>query len=171
MDFALTDFDALASQCAPAVAVSTLRAMATVESGMNPFAIGVVGGALKRQPRSLGEGVSTVNDLIRNNVQFSAGLIQIYVRNWKHHEINAEAVFDPCQNMRASQAILMNCYLRASKVSESSQHALRKAVSCYYSNNFSTGFRHGYVQKVVAMALKFERARSDQPRASSAQPT
>jgi len=32
------------------------------------------------------------------------------------------------------------------------QQALRAALSCYYSGNFETGFRHGYVQKVVANA-------------------
>ena len=29
------------------------------------------------------------------------------------------------------------------------QVALRQALSCYYSGNFATGFRHGYVRKVV----------------------
>ena len=42
----LADFDQVAKQCAPNVAVATLRAMAQVESGFNPFAIGVVGGRL-----------------------------------------------------------------------------------------------------------------------------
>jgi type IV secretion system protein VirB1 len=32
------------------------------------------------------------------------------------------------------------------------QTALRQALSCYYSGNFATGFRHGYVRKVVAAA-------------------
>ena len=32
------------------------------------------------------------------------------------------------------------------------QMALRKALSCYYSGNFATGFRHGYVHKVVVAA-------------------
>ena len=30
--------------------------------------------------------------------------------------------------------------------------ALRQALSCYYSGNFDTGFRHGYVRKVVVAA-------------------
>jgi len=64
-------------------------------------------------------------------------------------------VFDPCQNMRASAAILTDCYVRATKVSDHPQVALRKAFSCYYSNNFVTGFAEGYVQKVVAAALRF----------------
>ena len=37
--------------------------------------------------------------------------------------------------------------------------AFRKAFSCYYSGNFSTGFRHGYVQKVVAAARSMPRPR------------
>ena len=34
------------------------------------------------------------------------------------------------------------------------QVALRQALSCYYSGNFATGFRHGYVRKVVAAAAR-----------------
>ena len=33
-----------------------------------------------------------------------------------------------------------------------SQVALRQALSCYYSGNFATGFRHGYVRKVIVAA-------------------
>jgi type IV secretion system protein VirB1 len=149
------DFDATALACAPNVAVATLRAMATVESSLNPYAIGVVGGRLQRQPRTLLEGVSTAQALKAQNIKFSAGLIQIYVKNWPAYNLDHETVFEPCANMRAAQGILANCYQRASIKTQEPQIALRKAISCYYSNNFVTGFNHGYVQKVVAAALNF----------------
>lgn len=151
----MIDFDAVAMSCAPHVAPSTLRAMATVESSMNPFAIGIVGGRLKRQPRNILEGISTVQALREKNVKFSAGLIQIYVNNWAAYNLDHETVFDPCANMRAAAGILSNCYERASVRDANPQIALRKAISCYYSNNFVTGFRHGYVQKVVTTAIQF----------------
>ena len=145
----------MAAQCAPHVAVSTLRALAQVESGFNPYAIGVVGGQLSRQPQNLAEAISTVKSLEAQKIKFSAGIIQIYVMNWPAYQLDYETVFDPCTNMRAGQRILSECYERASKQSDSQQSALHKAFSCYYSGNFVTGFREGYVQKVVAAASNY----------------
>jgi type IV secretion system protein VirB1 len=147
------DFDYMATQCAPSVAPSTLRALATVESSLNPYAIGVVGGRLVRQPRHLPEAISTAKALQEQRVRFSAGLIQIYVGNWKAYNLDHTTVFEPCANMRAAAGILGSCYRRAKGNNNDSQVALRNALSCYYSNNFVTGYQHGYVQKVVAVAL------------------
>lgn len=152
----LTNFDALASTCAPHVAPSTLRAMAAVESGFNPHAIGVVNGRLSRQPQNLTEAISTATALRQQGTGFSAGLIQIYVKNWPAYGLDHESVFEPCANMRAAAGILTACYQRAAVQTGNGQVALRHALSCYYSNNFATGYRHGYVQKVVAAALNFE---------------
>ena len=49
----MIDLAALVLTCAPLVAHDTARAVIQVESGGNPFAIGVVGGTLARQPASL----------------------------------------------------------------------------------------------------------------------
>jgi type IV secretion system protein VirB1 len=152
----LADFDAIAAQCASHVAPTTLRAMAYVESGLNPHAIGVVKGRLQRQPQNLPEAISTAQSLNESGVRFSAGLIQIYVKNWPAYGLDSQTVFDPCANMRASAGILTNCYLRAKVKAPQPQTALRHALSCYYSNNFVTGYREGYVQKVVAAALNFD---------------
>lgn len=143
-------------QCATNVAPTTLRAMAYVESGFNPHAIGVVKGRLQRQPQNLPEAISTAQSLSDQGIRFSAGLIQIYVKNWPAYNLDAQSVFDPCANMRASAGILTNCYIRAKVNSSQPQMALRHALSCYYSNNFVTGYREGYVQKVVAAAMNFE---------------
>lgn len=150
------DFDALAARCAPSVAPSTLRAMATVESGLNPHAIGVVHGRLARQPRNLPEAISTVMALRKQGARFSAGLVQIYVKNWPAYNLDHESVFEPCANLRAAAGILTDCYKRATVKSGDAQVALRNALSCYYSNNFVTGYQHGYVQKVVSVALNFD---------------
>jgi type IV secretion system protein VirB1 len=150
------DFDALAASCAPNVVPATLRAMATVESSLNPHAIGVVNGRLARQPRNLPEAISTVMSLQQQGVRFSAGLVQIYVKNWPAYHLDHESVFDPCANLRAAAGILTDCYSRASVKNSVSQVALRNALSCYYSNNFVTGYQHGYVQKVVSAALNFD---------------
>lgn len=150
----MIDFDVLAAQCAPHVAVTTLRAIAEVESSFNPFAIGVVGGDLTRQPRNLLEAISTVRQLQALNIRFSAGITQIYVHNWPAYRLDVETVFDPCANLRAAQGILSSCYQRATVQATLEQVALRQALSCYYSDNFVTGWRDGYVQKVVFAASR-----------------
>jgi type IV secretion system protein VirB1 len=129
--------------------------MATVESSLNPHAIGVVHGRLARQPRNLPEAISTVIALREQRARFSAGLIQIYVKNWPAYGLDHESVFEPCANLRAAAGILTNCYRRATVKSSDAQVALRNALSCYYSNNFVTGHQHGYVQKVVSVAVNF----------------
>jgi type IV secretion system protein VirB1 len=65
--------------------------------------------------------------------------------------------FDGCKSLQAMQVILGECFERASSKDES-QASLRRALSCYYSGNFTTGFRHGYVSRVVSNAQKTARA-------------
>jgi type IV secretion system protein VirB1 len=74
--------------------------------------------------------------------------------------------FEPCNNLAAMQTVLGECFERAQRVAgqkPAEQAALQRALSCYYSGNFSTGFRHGYVRKVVAAAPSTSRSRSDSP--------
>ena len=80
---------------------------------------------------------------------YSVGLDQINKANFARYGLTFETAFEPCANLRAMQAILGDCFGRASARAEP-QVALRQAFSCYYSGNFQTGFQHGYVQKVVA---------------------
>ena len=55
----MLDLLALAQECAPNVAPQTMAAIVSVESSKNPYAIGVVGGRLERQPKSHQEAVAT----------------------------------------------------------------------------------------------------------------
>lgn len=150
-------FLALALACAPQVHASTAHALVTVESGFNPWAIGVVGGALQRQPRHHTEAISTARALQAAGRNFSVGLGQINVGNFPRLGLSLSTAFEPCSNLAAMQSVLSECFERAQrKTSRASaeQAALRAALSCYYSGNFTTGFRHGYVGKVVAAARK-----------------
>jgi type IV secretion system protein VirB1 len=131
-------------------------ALVAVESGANPNAIGVVGGALLRQPRHRAEAFATARALQAAGWDFSVGLGQINVRNFDRLGLTAETAFEPCTNLAALQAVLTECYGRtgtqASVAAQDEQTALRRALSCYYSGDFSTGFHHGYVGRVVAAA-------------------
>lgn len=145
-------FAALAMACAPQVHLTTAHALVSVESAFNPLAIGLVGGALRRQPNSREEALATAHQLISDRRNFSVGLAQINVGNFQRLGLNTSSAFDPCQNLAAMQAVLMECFDRAGQSHDGAdtQFALRKALSCYYSGNFTTGFHHGYVQKVIA---------------------
>ena len=147
-------FLALALACAPQVHADTARALVSVESAFNPWAIGVVGGALVRQPRHRAEALATAKALQVAGWNFSVGLGQINVGNFDRLGLTVESAFEPCANLVAMQTVLAECFDRASRSAAKAvdQTALRQALSCYYSGNFATGFRHGYVSKVVAAA-------------------
>lgn len=151
-DAASASFTELARTCAPHVDTQTLAAVVRVESSFNPYAIGVVGGHLQRQPRSYAEAVATAHGLEARGFDFSVGLGQINVRNVRRFGETLETIFEPCRNLRASGAILAQCFARSARQSRDEQGALRGAFSCYYSGNFSTGYQHGYVARVIASA-------------------
>lgn len=148
--------------CAPWVHPVTAQALVAVESAFNPYAIGVVGGVLERQPSTLAQAIATARALHAAGWDFSAGLAQINVRNWKRMGLSVETVFDPCVNLQAMQQILQQCYARAAVRAPQQQARLRAALSCYHAGDFAAGWRDGYVQRVLAAARR--------PRASAASP-
>ena len=145
---------ALLLSCAPQVDPGTAHALVAVESSLNPHAIGVVGGTLERQPRNRREALATARALRDAGWNFSVGLGQINVGNFDRLGLTVETAFEPCANLAAMQTVLAECFDRASGSTAQAVHqvALRQALSCYYSGNFETGFRHGYVRKVVVAA-------------------
>ena len=127
-----------------AVPNDVMQHVVHVESAFNPFAIGVVGGRLARQPRNLAEAVSTVRMLEARGFNYSVGLAQVNKHNFDRYGLDSyERAFQACPNLQAGSRILAECYGR-------SGGNWGKSFSCYYSGNFTTGYRHGYVQKVFA---------------------
>jgi type IV secretion system protein VirB1 len=126
-----------------AVAPEVMHHVVRVESSYNPYAIGVVGGRLVRQPKNLAEAVSTAQMLEDKGFNFSLGLAQVNRYNLQKYGLNSyQNAFDKCPNLQAGSKILAECYNRLQDWG--------KAFSCYYSGNSVTGFRHGYVQKIYA---------------------
>lgn len=136
-------------QCAPTVHADTMRRIVQVESGFNPYAIGVVGAHLERQPRSHAEALATIRWLDGSGYNYSVGLAQINKRNLPAHGLTSVTALQACPNLRAGAAILTACFARASKTHVPAQTALRAAFSCYESGNFATGFKDGYVLKIL----------------------
>lgn len=153
----LTTFMALATLCAPLVHPGTAQALVATESTFNPHAIGVVAGSLQRQPRNVEEALATAQALRAQGRNFSVGLAQINVRNLDRFGMSVADGFDACKNLQAMQVVLSECFERAGSKDES-QASLRRSLSCYYSGNFTTGFRHGYVSRVIRNAQKIARA-------------
>lgn len=145
-------FFALALSCAPQVHPGTAHALVAIESAFNPWAIGVVGGALVRQPRSSAEALVTIHSLQTQGWNFSVGLAQINQRNFARLGLTPATSLDPCANLRAMQTVLTDCYARSAPHIPA-QLALRQALSCYYSGNIDSDWRHGYVQRVTRAAM------------------
>ncbi|WP_442253138.1 transglycosylase SLT domain-containing protein [Stenotrophomonas pavanii] len=125
-----------------AVSMEVMQHVINVESSRNPYAIGVVGGALVRQPKALDEALATVRMLEEKGYNFSIGLAQVNRYNLGKYGLDSyEKAFQQCPNLQAGSRILADCYKR-------SGGDWGKSFSCYYSGNFETGFRHGYVQKI-----------------------
>lgn len=137
------------------VPAEVMQHVVHVESSRNPFAIGVVGGYLARQPRTLPEALASVQQLKEEGYNFSVGIAQVNRYNLAKYGLNTYAeAFQVCPNLRAGSRILRECYDRAQDWG--------KAFSCYYSGNFATGFDHGYVQKIFASIRKAQYSMSGQ---------
>jgi type IV secretion system protein VirB1 len=126
-----------------AVPREVMQHVVHVESSHNPYAIGVVGGHLVRQPKNLDEALATVRMLESRGFNFSVGIAQVNRYNLARYGLASYAqAFEVCPNLQAGARILAECYQR--------HKDWGKSFSCYYSGNPVTGYRHGYVQKVFA---------------------
>lgn len=145
----------LAKKCAPDVATDTVLALVKTESSFNPFAIGVVGGSIA-QPSNLEDALAAVEKLEREGKNYSIGLGQINRGNFKRLNVDARTLFDPCENLQASQIILSDAYQRTD-ATKSKGARLADAMSMYYSGNTTTGYEHGYVDRIAGSAEQNEK--------------
>ena len=157
------EFAAVAKSCAPDAPVSTLRAIAKVESAFNPLAIsinypdkaperlGLDEGtlALSRQPTTLSEAVRWTKWLYSRGLTVSVGLMQVNAEHLAGLGLSLEQAFDPCANLRAGWTILNMKYRTAAAVLGQGQLALHAAISSYNSGSLIAGFNNGYVDKVI----------------------
>ena len=145
---------AILPHCAPAVHEVTAAAIVAQESGGNPYAIGVVGGRLERQPRSLPEALATVEALDAGGWNYSLGLAQINRANFARLGLTAASAFDPCTNLRAMQVVLHECWTRAKARPEakSDAWAVKASFACYYSGSFAVARYSDYVDSVIHKA-------------------
>lgn len=144
---------ALAAACAPTAAPSTLAAVAKVESGFDPLAIGV-NGLDRRQlhPATLKEAVGMATRLIVAGRSVDLGLAQINSGNLARLGLSVDRAFDACANLEASGRVLQAAYARVSPGVYGQDIAVQKALSLYNTGDPTRGFRNGYVARVVTAA-------------------
>jgi type IV secretion system protein VirB1 len=147
------DFSALVEQCAPSVHPATMAAIARVESGRNPLAIGINGPVrITRQPLTKQEAVDTANQLLQMSVSIDLGLAQINSANLKPLGLTVEQAFEPCANLRAAETVLRWCYDTAARRLGVGQPALQAALSCFNTGGPARGLTNGYVQGIYRAA-------------------
>ncbi|EFA2754388.1 lytic transglycosylase domain-containing protein [Escherichia coli] len=150
-------FLVLAMQCAASVHPDTTHEVARVESGFNPYAIAEIIPKVKHKPGDKGvvsyfpESKEAALKIVKNielrNHRYSVGLMQITSTNFAKFGTTAEKMFDPCENLKVSEKILVDCYKRGGD--------LVRGLSCYYSGNPETGVKPepefnntSYVQRI-----------------------
>lgn len=124
-------FMGLAMQCAASVHPDTVTDIARTESGFNQYAIGVVGQKKGIFPDNLSDALKHVARLKAEGKNYSVGLMQINKSNFSAFGVSAEQLFNPCTNLSVFEKLITDCYVRGG--------TLLRALSCYYSGNFTTG--------------------------------
>ena len=123
--------------CAPMVHHQTMSAIIQTESSGNPYAIAVVRGpSLKRQPRNKEEAIRLIKYLENIGANYSVGLAQINRANFSKYRVNGVSLLDTCNNLKVAQKVLQGCYAKSGHI--------QKTLSCYYSGNFTRGFKKDY---------------------------
>lgn len=118
--------------CASTIHPDTIQDVAKTESGFHPMAIGVVNGK-SIYPSSKSDALHAIQRLEKDGKNYSVGLMQINQSNFAHYGVTAEDMLEPCKNLTVFEKIITDCYVRGKTLS--------RALSCYYSGNFQTGFK------------------------------
>ncbi|WP_180061831.1 MULTISPECIES: lytic transglycosylase domain-containing protein [unclassified Acinetobacter] len=139
----------LIQACASNTPVPVAQAIIRTESRFNPHAIGVnYGGKQIKQPKSYAEAVLKAKQLISSGHNIDLGLAQINSSNLKWLGLSIEQVLQPCNNLKAMQFILYDCYKRSGESGLGTK--MQRAFSCYNTGNHKKGFNNNYVNKVSA---------------------
>ena len=159
----VAEFHDLVKQCAPDAPLSTLHAIAKVESTFHPLAIsinypekatatlGLDEGTvvLSRQPTTVREAIQWTKWLYSRGLTVSIGLMQVNAEHLAGRGLSLEQAFEPCTNLKAAWSILNDKYRTAAAVLGKGQLALQAAISSYNSGSLIAGFNTGYVEKII----------------------
>lgn len=120
----------LALKCAVTVHPDTTLDVIKTESSGRPLAIAVVG-EKSLYPDTVAQALTAIKRLEARGANYSVGLAQINQSNFSKYGVTALQLFDPCTNLTVYEKIITDCFIRGK--------TLKRALSCYYSGNFTTG--------------------------------
>jgi type IV secretion system protein VirB1 len=106
-------FEALATACAPAVALDLLAAIAMVESGIHPLAIR--DGTTIALAASSGEGVAKAVGAADQGRDAGIGLMGLTAGRLQKAGVSIADGFDPCISMAAAQTLIKGAHAEADK--------------------------------------------------------
>jgi len=157
---AAAGLQSMAKVCVPQADYQSVKAIVRTESSGNPWAIsinrpehsalqrGLTGRLfLETQPKSRDQAQRWANRLLADHYTLSIGLMQVSTESG----YSVEELLDPCRNLQIGWKMFCDKYQIARK-RFSGQDAVQAAISLYNSGSYSTGFRNGYVAKVVSNA-------------------
>lgn len=134
-----------------------IAAIVMVESAGHSLALDGIGAAVPHWPATLTAAIRDADAALTAGHQVAIGLAQINTANIARFHLLGWNLFDPCENLRAAQAVLEDCYARAGRAAFAWIERER-AWSCYYSGNFRDGFVAGegysYVARVGAAYIR-----------------
>lgn len=146
---ATRSFDQLASSCAPGTTRSTLRAVAAVESHLDPLAIHDNSTHESLVSKNLPAAIALARNRIKLGHSVDIGLMQINNHNLVAQGMNVEDAFDACRSLAAGSRILLSAFTAGSSESER-QAAILISLSRYNTSRALAGVANGYASEVIA---------------------
>ncbi len=123
----------LAQRCAPQVQVEVLAAVASVESGLNPYAIRINSDRpLERQPVTKTEAIKVATALISEGQDVDLGLGGVNASDLRHLGLSIAQAFDPCTGLGATARLLDGYYRAAMSSGATPADAERLMLVSYY---------------------------------------
>jgi hypothetical protein len=144
-----TSFNRLTSSCAPGVELSTLRAVAAVESHFEPWAIRDNTSHKAWTPPSLAAAIVLAESRLGKGHSLDLGLMQINSGNLVSLGMRVSDAFDPCRSLDAAHRILLAGFAAGSTEAER-QAAILITLSRYNTGRPLAGIVSGYVKHVIA---------------------
>jgi type IV secretion system protein VirB1 len=146
----MADLATLILQCSMAVHPQTAQAVVQYESQGNPYALNTQ--VRSYYPRSREEAAVRLEQALRAGLSTDIGLMQVNSQWLRRLRIPAEALLDPCTNIRVGTAILSRDYAQTWAKYRAQKPALLTALSLYNTGSERGGLRNGYVSRVIALA-------------------
>lgn len=148
-----TSFDQFASQCAPGVKVSTLWAVASVESQFEPLALRDNNSRQAWKMQSLSAAVNLAQRRLEMGHSVDLGLMQINSRNLRPLGMNLSEAFDACDSLGAASRILL-ADMAVGNTEAEREAALLIVLSRYNTGKALSGIANGYSLNVIAARSK-----------------